>query len=188
MRKLTPILVVVFLVTLAACSSTVKVTSDYDKNVNFQQYKTFAIQPMDSISSISQLNQNRIVAAVKSQLTKKGLTEDMSNPDLLVNVAAILKDKRSVSSTTDYYGYGGAYRPWGWGGGMGSTGYTTYNVTDYKEGSLIVDIADSKNKSLVWEGIGNKDIEKPAKDPDAAINAAVEKIMASFPPGAAKKK
>lgn len=188
MRKLTPILVLAFFAIIAACSSPVKVTSDYDKNVNFQQYKTFAIQPMDTNSSISQLNQNRIIGAVKSQLVKKGLTEDAANPDLLVNVAAILNNKRSVSATTNYYGYGGMYRPYGWGGGMGATGYTTYDVTDYKEGSLIVDIADAKAKSLVWEGIGNKDIDKPAKDPDAAINSAVEKIMASFPPGASAKK
>ena len=53
--------------------------------------------------------------------------------------------------------------------------------------SLIVGIVDAKTKNLVWEGIGNKEIDSPAKDPEAAINDAITKIMAAYPPGAAKK-
>jgi len=171
---------------VSACSPQLKVTSDYDKTVSFAQYKTYAIDTLRISSSVSQLNQQRIVNAVKAQMKAKGFTET-ENPDVLVHISAILKDKQSMSSTTNYYGYGGYYRPYAWGGGMGSTGYTTYSVDEYKEGSLIVDIVDAKTKNLVWEGIGNKEIDKPAKDPEAAINDAITKIMAAYPPGAAKK-
>jgi hypothetical protein len=34
--------------------------------------------------------------------------------------------------------------------------------------------------------VGSADIDKAPKDPDAAISAGVAKIMANFPPGAAK--
>jgi hypothetical protein len=53
---------------------------------------------------------------------------------------------------------------------------------------LIIDIIDPKTKQLIWEGIGNKEIDKPSSDPDKAISAAVKSIMAGFPPGAATKK
>jgi len=181
------LLAVAFLgaVLISACSPQLKVTTDYDKAVNFTQYKTYAIDTLRISSSVSQLNQTRIVNAVKQQMTAKGFTES-ANPDMLVHVSAIVKNKQSMSSTTDYYGYGGYYRPYGWGGGMGSTGYTTYNVTEYKEGSLIIDLVDAKTKNLVWEGIGNKEIDASPSDPDAAITAAVTKIMADYPPGAKK--
>lgn len=173
------------LMLLSACTSSLKVTTDYDKNANFSQYKTFAlVAPIDDKHrSISQLNQQRINSAVVGEMARKGFTQAGDNADLMVSLAVIIKNKQNVTAYTDYYGYGGYYRPWGWGGvGMG-TGYTTYNVQNYKDGSLIIDIADAKTKNLVWEGVGNKEIDGPVQDPDAAIQAAVTKIMASFPPG-----
>lgn len=170
-----------------SCSPSLKVTSDYDKNVGFQQYKTFALNTTDaSKQSISQLNQERIMNSVKAEMVKKGFTENTSSPDLLVHAVTVLQDKKSLSSNTDYYGYGGIYRPWAWGGGLGVTGYTTYNVQDYKDGSQIIDIADTKTQKLVWEGIGNAEIDKPLKDPDTEIAAAVTKILSKFPPGTTK--
>jgi hypothetical protein len=173
-------------IALASCSPSLKVTSDYDKSANFKQYKTFALDTFRASQSLSQLNQNRIANAVKAEMVNKGFTESTA-PDLLVHISAIFEKQKSVSSTTDYYGYGGFYRPYAWGGGMGATGYTTYNVQSYIDGSLIVDIADAGTKHLLWEGIGNKEIDKPVKDPDTAIPAAVSKIMAGFPPDALKK-
>jgi len=170
-----------------SCGPSLKVSSDYDKSANFSQYKTFSLYKSDSLhESISQLNQDRIFNAVKSEMSKKGFQESSSNPDLLVNVVAILKDRVAVSSTTDYYGYGGVYRPYYWGTGMGVSGTTNYNVQHYKDGSLIIDVVDANTKKLLWQGTGNKEIDKPAKDPDTAIPQAVSSIMASFPPGAKK--
>ena len=119
---------------LFACGPTVKVTTDYDRSANFQQYKTFSLYKLDGkTDAISELNANRITTAVKNEMIKKGFQESSANPDLLVNAVTILKDRKSVSSNTDFYGYGGGYRPYAWGAGMGGvSGTTTYNVQDYK--------------------------------------------------------
>ncbi len=191
MRKLSQLLAGALACTtliMAGCSPSLKVSTDYDRNANFQQYKTFALYQDDAKKdAISALNADRINNAVKAEMIKKGFTENTSSPDLLVNVITILKDRQSLSSTTDYYGYGGYYRPYAWGGGgMGVTGNTTYNVENYKDGSLIVDIVTADSKKLVWQGTGNSEIDKPLKDPDKQIPEAVAKIMAGFPPGAAK--
>jgi len=173
---------------LISCGPSLKVTDDYDKSVNFDQYKTFSLFNSDSIhDAISQLNQQRIINAVKNEMTKKGFQENTTNPDVLVNITAILQNRVAVSSTTDYYGYGGTYRPYYWGGGMGGSSTTNYNVQHYKDGSLIIDVIDANSKKLIWQGTGNKEIDKPAKDPDTAIPKAVASIMESFPPGKAKK-
>jgi len=172
---------------LVSCGPSLKVSHDYDKSVNFDQYKTFALYNSDSIhDAISPLNQQRILNAVKSEMAKKGFQESASTPDVWVNVTAVLENRVAVSSTTDYYGYGGMYRPYYWGGGM-SSATTNYNVQHYKDGSLIIDVIDANSKKLVWQGTGNKEIDGPVKDPDTTIPKAVASIMESFPPGKTKK-
>lgn len=183
--KLLQLIAVAALVT-TGCAPSLKVSSDYDKTADFSGYHTFSIYPQTKTDAVSQLNQGRIVNAVKAEMTKKGFQESTSNPSVFVNITAILKNRQSVSATTDYYGYGGYYRPYMWGG-TGVTGYTSYNVQNYKDGSLIVDVIDANTKKLVWQGVGNSEIDKPVKDPDTAIPAAIDKIMASFPPGTVKK-
>jgi Domain of unknown function (DUF4136) len=184
----------IFMIFLAALMlvscSTVSVTTDYDKTTSFSQYKTFDFyQLTDKSGSVSDLNKNRIIKAIKTDLLSKGFTQTSSNPDLLVNITTILEDKKRVIAQTDYYGYGGYYRPYSWGGryaGFAPPATTSFNVYDYKDGSLIIDIIDTSKKQLVWQGTGNKEIDKPSDDPDTTINEAVTKIMESFPPGTKK--
>jgi hypothetical protein len=174
--------------TLISCEPTLHVTSDYDKSVNFTNYSTFAVlQLSEKAQTISELNADRVINAIKAEMVAKGFKEDAAAPDLKVMPVAIFTPKQEVTANTNYYGYGGVYRPYGWGTGM-SSGYTTYNVDDYTDGSLIIDIVDSKTEKLIWEGVGNKEIDKPSKKPDETIPAAIKKIMAGFPPGQTTKK
>jgi hypothetical protein len=182
-RSAIAIIALTFTGLLLSCGPSLKVTTDHDSSVNLHQYHTFSLYKLEGKNdAISELNANRINAAVKSEMVKKGFTENTTSPELLVNTIAILKDRQSVSSNTDFYGYGGAYRPYAWGGGMGGvSASTTYNVENYKDGSLIIDIVEAASKKLIWQGTGNSEIDKPLKDPDTQIPAAVTKIMASFP-------
>ena len=179
------IVAVLFLAT--SCSSPLKVTSDYDKSANFGNYKTFSLYNLKTTGSVSQLNADRIANAIRSEMTKKGFTESGTNPDLMLNAVVILKDKQSVSATTNYYGYGGMYRPYGYYGGGMATGSTSVSTYEYKAGTFIIDVVDSKTQKMIWEGTGNKDFDSAPKNPDEAINTGVGKIMADFPPGMAKK-
>ena len=177
----------VLIVTALSCGPGLKVTTDYDKQADFKKYKTFALYTPENIhDAISQLNRDRIIAAIKNEMTKRGLQEASSSPELLVNPVAIFQDRASVSANSNYYGYGGVYRPYYWGV-AGTSSTTTYDVRHYKDGSLIIDVIDAESKKLIWQGIGNKEIDGPIKDPDKKIPEAVSMIMASFPPGAAKK-
>jgi uncharacterized protein DUF4136 len=173
---------------ITACGPSLKVNSDFDKNVDFSKYKTFHIYGTDQISSsISDLNKERIIKAVGDEMQKKGFQQiGDTTADLMVNVVALLNDKVQLTSRSDYYGYGGMYRPYYWGGGAGYS-TTTYDMQNYKDGSLIVDVVDGATRRLVWTGAGNKEIDKPIKDPETKIPKAVNMIMASFPPGAKKQ-
>jgi len=50
-------------------------------------------------------------------------------------------------------------------------------------GSLIIEVASAATQKLLWEGVGNQDIDAPSNDPEKQINTVVQKVMASFPPG-----
>ncbi|WP_347051612.1 DUF4136 domain-containing protein [Flavobacterium olei] len=183
------IIPILFLGLIYSCSPTVKVTTDYDHSANFTEYKTFAVYDLKAQQGqVNQLNVDRVAKAIRNEMLAKGFTES-SNPDLKVNAVSILKNKTSVTANTDFYGYGGMYRPYGyWGGGamMGGAN-TTFNSYDYVDGSLVIDIVSNKTQKLLWQGIGNAEIDSKPDNPEEFINSSIKKILADFPPGTVKK-
>lgn len=158
----------------ASCAPTVKVTTDYDRSANFAAYKSFSICNFKSTLNVNEMNVRRILNSVKSEMIKKGYTEDNLEPDLMVNVVSLLKDKKSISAS-----HSGMHGPYGlWPGGSGNT---TFSTSDYKDGSIIVHVVDVNTNMLIWEGIGNAEMTKQPKNPEEAISNAVAKIMNEFP-------
>lgn len=169
--------------TLFACQS-VKVTTDFDSKTDFSKIKTYAIYRLsDTGPGLSELNRNRILDAINTELQAKGLQENPSNPDVLINVTTIVEEKRQVTAT-NYYSHGGIYRPYYWGPRYGQT---QINVSELREGSLIIDIVDAASRHLIWEGIGNKEIDLPMNNGDKVIPQAVKAILEKFPPKANSK-
>jgi Domain of unknown function (DUF4136) len=161
---------------IVSCGPTVKVNTDYDRSANFSAYKTFSVYHLTTTLNVNELNAERIWNSIRKEMIKKGYTENDRNPDLLINAFSVLKDKKYVSANNSY-GYGGAYRPYGYW----AAGNTTFQAYDYKDGSLMIDIVDAKKDRLVWQGTGNTEITKQPKNPDEAIGSAVTKIMNGFP-------
>lgn len=183
-RFLSGIALFALVTAINGCGPTVKVSSDYDRAADFSQYKTFTITE-DKGKFRNELNATRVVNAIKDNMQKKGFTEGGENADLLINPMTILKEKTQVTANT--YGYGGYYRPYGyWGAGMGNT-TTTFNTDTYTDGSLIIDVVNKKDNKLLWQGVGNAEIDKAPDNPDKFINDAVTKILAAFPPKGGKK-
>lgn len=94
MKKIVILFVIAGLSVLVGCSSSLKVTSDYNKGTDFSQYKTFSIATFLT-QRISTLNVGGIIDTLECELVKKALTKDTSAPDIKVGIAAILKDAQS---------------------------------------------------------------------------------------------
>ena len=78
-----------------SCSS-VRVIADYDKQVNFNEFKTFAFyKPGIDKAEISDLDKRRILKAIEIELIAKGFTKS-ENPDLLVSIIASAQEKIDV--------------------------------------------------------------------------------------------
>jgi Domain of unknown function (DUF4136) len=183
--KLLPLLVILFVVT--SCTS-VRVAADYDKNVNFGTYKTFAFfkNGIDK-AEISDLDKRRILKAIESELLAKGFTKS-ENPDVLISI--FTKSNQRVDVYNNNWGMGG----WGWGGfgpwGMGGFGpgwgwgWNQPNVSTSVEGVLYIDLLDAKKKELIWQGMGSGYLSRKMEQKEERINEFVSKIMEKYPPGA----
>ena len=171
--KLIPLLL---LFVLASCSS-VRVNSDYDKNVDFSQFKTYAYQKsgIDKVE-ISDLDKKRILKSIDEQMSLKGLTKS-ETPDLLVNI--FTKERQQVDvnrfNTGFGYGYGFGWNPFFYGS-------TSTNVNSYSEGTLFIDLIDAKKKELIWQGEGEGTLTKDTNKKDEVIKEFVTKILAQYPP------
>jgi hypothetical protein len=158
-----------------------KTSYDFDKTADFTTFKTYTLKEGTSVGQ--KLIDDRIVAAIETQLKAKGLTRNDSSPDVAV-VYHIAFDKEKDISTFSS-GYGGGYGPYGygWGGGWGG-GTTSTQVRDILIGTLVVDIADAKKSQVAWRGMGVKEVKtqtSPDKR-DKSINDAVKKIFKNYPP------
>ena len=97
--KISPILIIIFLLT--SCTS-VRVASDYDKNVNFDTFKTFAFYKTGiDKAEINDLDKRRIMRAIESELLVKGFSKS-SNPDILVSIFTKSREKINVYSNNGF--------------------------------------------------------------------------------------
>ena len=169
--KLLPVL---FLFILSACSS-IRVNADYDKNVDFTQYKTYAFHKsgIDKVQ-ISEFDKKRILHAIDNELGKMGMTKS-NTPDLLVNIFTKERERVDVYNNMGW-GFGGGF---GWGPGWGM-GYTRTTTTP--EGTLYIDIIDAKTKELVWQGIGTGYLTTNSEKKEERIAEFVAKILEKYPP------
>ena len=189
MKATTKILLVALPAALMfSCKPALKVSTDYDRAVNFSAYKSFSLYYLATNRNVSELNEERIWNSIRTEMTRKGYVENNRSPDLVVNAISVLKNKKYLSANTNFYGYGGTYRPYGyWNGGYTmASGGTTMQTHNYKDGSLVIDVIDARTNKLIWQGTGTAEFEKVPKNPDEVIGNAVYKILAGFPPGHTK--
>ena len=173
--KLIPVLLLFF---LASCDA-VRVYSDYDKKVDFSQFKTFAFykQGIDKVE-ISDLDKKRILRSIEEQMLAKGFTKS-ENPDLLVNIFTKAREDVNVNQFNAGWGYGWGFgwNPWGFGGFGGQT-----MVSTTTEGTLFIDLIDAKKKEMIWQGEGQGELTRNVDKKDENIKAFVSKILSQYPP------
>ena len=159
-----------------------KVTYDYEKTADFKAYKTYAHK--DGTKVGQELIDNRIIAAIDTQMAAKGFTKS-ATPDVFVIYHVAFDKEKDISTFSS--GYGGGYGPYGygygggWSGGMGTSSTT---VRDILVGTVVVDMADAKKGQVVWRGMATKEINTTASPEkrDKSINDGMKKVFKNYPP------
>ncbi len=157
---------------ITSCSP-FKIHTDFDSEADFTHYKTFKIlkskKDRNKFGAVdNQLNRIRIRRAVLSALQEKGYRQiERGKADFLV--ATYISMRKKIDVTT--YGYHGWRYP----------GPRYREVRHYKEGAIIVDIINGRQKQLVWRGIA-EDVLRYEDNPEEDVKQAVEALMKNFPP------
>ena len=164
---------------VAAQSST---TYDFDRTASFAKYHTYAIK--EGATTGDPLIDARIVAALGSQLSLKGLSKASASPDVYVLFHMDYDKQKEYSTYSPGPLYGGYGWGWGWGWGWGS-GISEVRVRDILVGTLTIDIVDAKSNQIAWRGVRTKEVDTDddPEDRDKAVAKAVAKIMRHYPPG-----
>jgi hypothetical protein len=161
----------------ASASSAQQVKTDFDRSANFSQYKTYS---WEKVQTQNQLWAPRIQEAVNASLAAKGLTLAPSGGDLAI--VAIETTQNQQTLNTFYDGLGGGWR-WRGFGGFGDSTTTTEN---YKVGTLVVDLFDAHNKSLIWRGSSSDTLSDKSDKNIKNLDKGVQKMFDHFPPGEKK--
>jgi hypothetical protein len=157
----------------------IQVRSDFDTAADFSRLRTYhwlqtpPNAPRDPRID-NDLIQSRVRSAVNSELHAKGYAEAGDNPDFRVTYHIMVRDKWDVQSFPVDYGYGLGRWP----------AAQDVRVSQYEEGTLILDVIDSSSNELVWRGSAQARID-PNRSPQERtklINAAVRKMLDRFPP------
>lgn len=193
-KFLLPVVALALLAMPAVAIAGPKASAAADKTVDLRQYQTFAFaDPLgtDRNGYQSVLSQN-LKASTQRQLEARGMRLDPANPQLIINFNARLDDKMKVSTYSAPpmgIGYGRGY--YGYRGGMYST-WPAYqdqtSVTQYKEGTLNIDIVDRDRKQLVWEAVVTDTFTQKKRDKlDQTIESYVAAAFKKYPVPAPKK-
>ena len=159
--------------------------TDYDKAFNFAAVKTYSI--VLGTKWGNDLSERRVLTEIDQAITAKGWKKVESGADVQVVLHGATDTKHDVNTFySGMGGYGGyGYRGMG-GAGMGM-GTASTTVTEYRVGTLVVDIFDPKTKTLVFRGTAEDELsDKPEKNAKK-LEKASEKLFKNFPPGSAKK-
>ncbi|MDN6280751.1 MAG: DUF4136 domain-containing protein [Psychroflexus sp.] len=161
-----------FIALLSACSS-VKVATDYDKEVDFETYESFAFyKPGIDEAKISDLDKKRILRAIDLELTAEGFTKT-EEPDFLISI--FTESREEINVYQNNYGY-----TWGWSPYY--YGHQHNTVTSNTEGTLYIDVIDTETNQLIWQGMGSGFLESDIDKKNERINEIVHEIIAQFPP------
>lgn len=165
MKHIKSILLSCLIIGFASCSTT-QYLSDSLVPVDISQFESYVLEENcgDDINPIMQI---RINNAVQKSLQNRGLTYN-ENANLLVKYFVKNKEQKYVQECRDDY--------LRWEGGTKCID----RVITYEEGSIVVDMINTKNNTIVWHGAAYGPSWSKLSDPNKHVNKTIENLMIRF--------
>jgi hypothetical protein len=177
---------VVALALAAACGPAIRVQTVVNPEAHLGSLRTFrvlpgprprdrAVVPADHPMFVNSITNRALRSALVAGFVGRGYTVADSAPDFVVASYASAKHKLDVT----FWDYGYVWRPrwWrGWG-----PHWREPMVTEYTEGTVIIDVLDPETKELLWRGRGVAVVSDDMQEYLKHLERAVTAILAEFP-------
>lgn len=164
----------VLVLSLGACDNSMSAGADFDPDVDFGTYSSFAWEQADPLpTGDPRLDANpffvaRIHEAVGAELASRGIQQVNADPALLVHYHASVRDRLHVYEVDRRAGYEVPdYGP-------------AVEVYQYDEGILLVDIVDAETLRVVWRGWARADVTRALENPERLERLVQEAARAMF--------
>ena len=185
----------IVIATLAACATKLpEPVVDFAPDYDFSQPKTIAFYALsgsatgNNPSELTDFQRDRIDSALRGSLEAKGLVfvQNTSDADLLLSWHLNLMEKTDVKS----------YNNPSYGASMGYSRYNRYSmyncyncmgqtdvrVTEYTQGTFIIDMIDPEEKASVWRSVTQSKLKEETIRDQAALDSAADRVLRGFPP------
>ena len=161
--------IVLALVFSAGVASAQEVKLDYDHDVDFSRYKTFAWSVAQQPAK-NAANHIRITRAVEEGFTAKGLSKPAAGaPDAYLMYTGRVGDKVKVTGRSG----GSSWEP--------SNLRTMVDLNKVREGTLVLEMYDARTKDVIWRGMASE-VAVREDTMEESIRAAVKKLLEGYPP------
>lgn len=165
------------------------VTTDYDTSRDFSRLKTYAWLEPKSRLVIDPLVDNdlmvkRIRRSVEAELAKRGYAraEGGAAVDFYITYHVSSEDRISISSFHNTFGYYPCWAPGCIGAGFNYS--PDIHVSQYKQGTFMLDIVDPASDKLMWRGVAGQRLTSGTPEQrDEYVRGIISAILEKFPPG-----
>lgn len=164
----------------------IPVATDYAVGSDFSVIKTYAwLEPKQKIILDpyvdNDLMNKRLHDSIDRVMKTKGYKlSAKEQADVFISYHLSSYEKLKSTHYHSHFGYYPCY-----GCFSGAVGFDTgSDITQYREGSFIIDLVDPKSRQLLWRGVAERRLPKsgtPEKR-DEYVNDIVAAILAKFPP------
>lgn len=176
-------------IAMSACT-TMEVSSEHDKSVNFSLLKTYLWVPVkhnsrEKPSAQYQFLDTQIRAAVDRELSKRGFKKELkATPDFFIRYNVWAQTQTENDELSHWGQWKHRIGPMDEGLSPNLETTQTPRASDYKEGTLLLIISNGESQRSIWRGTAKtrvipSDSQEKKKN---KINKAVTDILAKFPP------
>ncbi|QEC68705.1 DUF4136 domain-containing protein [Panacibacter ginsenosidivorans] len=169
-----------FALLITSCSTTKVSNTESAPNVDFNDYKTFDFYKLhasgDTISANFISSTLLLQNAIARELEKRGCERSEANPDILINIGLVVKEKvqtRETNLMTDPPLYIGQ-RNYKWESKEIETGR-------YRVGTMTLDIVDAKKNMMIWTGAVEDVVPEKSSKFQTAIDKGVAALFKHYP-------
>ena len=175
---------------LTACAS-VDVRTVTSPGANLTALHTFAVMPQPDrrLPAAQSTNDPMLVNSISNRALRADLVKAFENrgyvlsdkPDFTVAYYASAKEKLDVT----YWDYGYRYYP-SWWDGPGFYDRNAPSVTEYTQGTMIVDVVDPSTRELLWRGQGVATVSDDEAQYEQDLWKTVMAVLEKFPRAVAR--